>query len=221
MQKEKTALLLISGGFDSPVAGKMAIEKGYKIKAVHFSQVPFTDNTPELKSLALAHKLGLKEIMVVDVGEELKTIADNTYREYYFVLMKRFFMKVSESIAQQENLDFLITGDSIGQVSSQTMSNLDNINNSIKMEIIRPLIFTHKQEIINFCIKEGYYEIAKGPEMCDALSTSRPKTHTKLFKVTDEEEKCKMDELVKSALQKIRKEKTIETKTIEGQICKK
>jgi thiamine biosynthesis protein ThiI len=215
----KNALLLISGGFDSPVAGKLAIEKGYKLKAIHFSQEPFADSTPEKKSLALSNKLGIKEVIVVDAGEMLKNIADNTYREYYFVLMKRFFMKVSEKIAQKENCEFLVTGESIGQVSSQTMSNLDNINNSVSIEILRPLLFTHKQVIIDFCIREGYYEISKGPEMCDALASGHPKTQTKLNKILEEEDKCNMKQLVEDALKKIRIEKTDNIKVIDGKVC--
>ena len=88
-KKTPGTLLLISGGFDSSVAGKLMQENGVEIKAIHFSQEPFTDNSGELKALALAKKLGLKEITVIDAGEELKEIAEKAYSEYYFVLMKK------------------------------------------------------------------------------------------------------------------------------------
>jgi len=206
--KNKKALLLLSGGIDSPVAGKRLQEKGYELEAVHFSQEPFTDNTPELKSLLLSRKLGLKEVMIVDAGEEFKEIADNTYREYYFVLIKRFMMQAAEKIAEKKGIDFLATGESLGQVSSQTMSNLNTINQAAKIEILRPLLFMSKQEIIDISVKENFFDISKGPEMCDALASGKPKTKSKLFEVKKQEERVKIEELVENALKKIRVEDT-------------
>ena len=205
MTKEK-ALLLLSGGIDSPVAGIIAGKK-YTLNAIHFSQIPFTDDTPKKKSIASAKKLGLNELIVVEAGEELKDIADKTFREYYFVLMKRFFVKVSERVAKKNKIKFLVTGESLGQVSSQTMSNLNTINLATKGEILRPLLFLDKQEIIDMSIKDGFYEISTGKEMCDALASGKPKTITKVEKVLEEEKKCKMDELVERALKKITIEK--------------
>jgi len=202
MVKEK-ALLLISGGIDSPVAGFIAKEK-FVLEAIHFSQEPFTDSSPEEKSLAAAKKLGLKELIVIDAGEELQFIADNTYREYYFVLMKIFFMKVSEAIAKEKKINYLVTGESLGQVSSQTMSNLETINSSVEIEILRPLMFLEKQEIIDISKKEGFFEASCGKEMCDALASGKPKTKTKIEKVLKELEKCKMEERLKEAIKKIR-----------------
>ena len=203
-----SALLLISGGIDSPVAGKMLLDKGYELEAVHFSQEPFTDDTPEKKSLLLARKLGLKEVLVVDAGECFKEIADETYREYYFVLIKRFMMRAAEKIARERRIKFLATGESLGQVSSQTMSNLNTINCSTEIEILHPLIFMNKQEIIDISIKEGFFETSKGPEMCDALASGRPRTKSTVAEVKREEEKCKMEELVEKASGKIRVEST-------------
>ncbi|MBT4870055.1 MAG: hypothetical protein HON47_00580 [Candidatus Diapherotrites archaeon] len=201
--KEK-ALLLLSGGIDSPVAGVITQEKGFDLTAIHFSQVPFTDDTPEKKSLASAKKLGIRELIVIDVGEELKEIADKTFREYYFVLMKRFFVKLSERIAHKNKIKFLVTGESLGQVSSQTMSNLNTINLATKGEILRPLLFLDKQTIIDLSKEKGYYEISTGKEMCDALASGKPKTITKIEKVLEEEKKCEMSNLINSALKKIR-----------------
>ncbi len=207
---KQKALLLLSGGIDSPVAGLFAKQKGFDLEAIHFSQEPFTDNTPEKKSLASAKKLGLKEMIVVNIGQELKTITDVTYREYYFILMKRLMIKISEKIAEKKGISFLITGESMGQVSSQTLSNLNNINNSVKIEILRPLIFMNKQEIVDESIKQGFFEISKGREMCDVLASGKPKTISKINKVLVEEKKCKMDLLVKSSLKNVRIEKIVD-----------
>jgi len=206
MEKEKT-LLLLSGGIDSPVAGLVAQKNGFELSAIHFSQFPFTDDSPEKKSLASAKKIGIKELIVVDAGEELKEIADKTYREYYFVLMKRFFIKVSEQVANKNKISFLVTGESLGQVSSQTMSNLNTINQATKGEVLRPLLFLDKQEIIDISRENDLYEISTGKEMCDALATGKPKTITKIEKVLEEERKCDMNALVKRALKKMRVEK--------------
>jgi len=206
--QNKKALLLVSGGIDSPVAGKLAQDKGYLIEAIHFSQEPFTDNTPELKSLLLCKKLGLKEMIVVNAGLELKEIAEKTYREYYFVLLKRFILKVSEKVAREKGIDYLITGESLGQVSSQTLSNLNTINQSTEIEILRPVIFMKKQEIIDLSNKMGFFETSKGKEMCDALASASPRTKSSEEIILKEEEKCNMNELVKSAVKKTRIEKT-------------
>jgi thiamine biosynthesis protein ThiI len=203
MKTKPKALLLISGGIDSPVAGKLLQEK-YDLEAIHFSQKPFTDNTPEKKSLLLCKQLGLKKMIVVEAGEMLK----ETYREYYFVLMKRFMLKVSEKIAEKHKYKFLITGESLGQVSSQTLSNLNTINQATKIEILRPLLFMNKQEIIDKSIEEEFFEISKGKEMCDALATGNPKTKTQLEELLNQEERCKMNELVEKALKKTREENT-------------
>jgi len=200
---KENALLLLSGGIDSPVAGKVALDK-FNIVGVHFSQVPFTDDTPEKKSLACAKVLGLDEMIVVDAGQEFKKIAENSKREYYFVLIKRFMMKVSEKLAEQRSCKFLITGESLGQVSSQTLSNLNSINQGTTIEILRPLLFLEKQEIIDLSIKENLFEISTGPEVCDALAVGKPKTKTKIEDVLREEESCEMQSLVNKAVKNVR-----------------
>ena len=206
--QNKKALLLISGGIDSPVAGKLALEKGYTLSAIHFSQEPFTDATPKLKSIALCKLLGLKEMIVVNSGEEFKEIADKSYREYYFILIKRFMMKVAEKIAKEKNINYLISGESLGQVSSQTLSNLNTINQSTKIEILRPVLFNSKQEIIDLSKKYNYFETAKGAEMCDALASGTPRTQSTIEQLIIEEEKCKMEELIERAIKKITIEDT-------------
>jgi len=199
------ALLLLSGGIDSPVAGFLAKEK-FGLGAVHFSQEPFTDSSPEEKSKKAAKMLGLKELLVVDAGEEFKAIAENSRREYYFVLTKRFMMRVAEKIAEKGGASYLVTGESLGQVSSQTLSNLNSINNSTKMLILRPLLFMEKQDIIDLSRERGFYGISVGPELCDALAAGKPKTKTRLERVGEEEEKCGMAALVESAAGKLRAE---------------
>ncbi len=220
---EKTALLLISGGIDSPVAGRLLKDAGFELQAIHFSQVPYTDDTPEKKSLLLARQLEIKEAIIVDAGEEFKEIAENTHREYYFILIKRFMMKCAEIIAKEKGINFLATGESLGQVSSQTMSNLNTINSATAIEILRPLIFMKKQDIIDISVKEGYFEVSKGPEMCDALASGKPKTRSSIKDTEAEEEKCKMTELIQRAAKKTRIESTSKEIKLENErinVCK-
>jgi tRNA uracil 4-sulfurtransferase len=199
----KKALLLLSGGIDSPVAGSLTREK-FDLQAIHFSQTPFTDSTPEEKAQSACASLGIKKLMVVEAGEELQKIADTTYREYYFILMKIFFMRVSEQIANQKKINYLITGESLGQVSSQTLSNLQTINSQVEIEILRPLLFFQKQEIIDISMRENLFATSCGKEMCDALASGKPKTKTNIYKVLNEIKKCEMDKLIQTALTKIR-----------------
>ena len=117
-------------------------------------------------------------------------------------------MKVSEKIAIEKKINYLITGESLGQVSSQTLSNLNTINQSTKMEIFRPVLFMNKQEIINLSKKYDFFETSKGPEMCDALASGSPRTQSTIEQIEREEEKCKMNELIERALQKISIEDT-------------
>ncbi|HNV01427.1 MAG TPA: hypothetical protein PKK60_03295 [archaeon] len=201
--KKQKALILISGGFDSPVAGKL-LENKFDLTAIHFSQQPFTDNTAEEKSKKICKLLGIKKLIIIDAGETLHEIAKNSYSEFYFLLMKRYFMQVSEKIAEKEKCEYLITGESLGQVSSQTASNLMNINLSTKIEILRPVFFYNKQEIIDKSKEFGFYEISKGPETCDVLAHGKVKTKSKIIEITREEEKCKMEEKIKKSIKKIR-----------------
>lgn len=117
-------------------------------------------------------------------------------------------MKVAESIANEKGIEYLITGESLGQVSSQTLSNLNTINQSTDIEILRPVLFMAKQEIIDLSKKYNYFETSKGPEMCDALASGTPRTQSTIEQIKKEEEKCKMDDLIKIAAKKISIEKT-------------
>lgn len=183
------ALLLISGGFDSAVAGYLMQQRGIEITAVNFSYEPFTDNSPELKSKELSRILGFKKFLVVNISKECEKIAKKCNHKLYFVLSKRLMLKKAEEIAKKENCKFLITGENLGQVSSQTLSNLRSITDAVKMQVLRPLLTYEKNEIINLAIKIGTYETSKGPEVCDVLGPKHPATRCSLEEVKIEEAK--------------------------------
>ncbi len=180
-------LLLLSGGIDSPVAGYL-LRKKMDIIAVHFSQEPFTNKMPEEKCEKLAKQLGIK-LIVKNLGEELENISKKCDHRYYFILMKRLLLREAEKIAKKEKCDYLITGEALAQVSSQTLDSLVAIDCAVKMPVLRPLIGFNKQEIIDVAIEIGTFDISKGPEMCDVLGPKHPTTAPDLKAVLEEEKK--------------------------------
>lgn len=185
-------LLLISGGFDSPVAGYLMQQKGVEIIAVHFSYEPFTDNGPELKSKKVSEILGFKKFIVVNISKECEGIAKNCNHKLYFVLTKRLMLKKAEEIAKKEKYDFLITGENLAQVSSQTLLNLKSITDAVKIQVLRPLLTYDKEEILAIARKIGTYEPSKGPEVCDALGPKHPATRSSLEEIRLEEAKLEV-----------------------------
>ncbi len=182
-------LLLISGGFDSPVSGYLMQQKGVEIIAVHFSYEPFTDNSPEIKSREASKLLGFKKFISVNISKECEEIAKKCNHRLYFVLTKRLMLKKAEEIAKKENCEFLITGENLAQVSSQTLTNLRSITNAVKIKVIRPLLTYDKEEIIKIAREIGTYEISKGPEVCDILGPKYPATSSDLNEILLEEQK--------------------------------
>ena len=198
--KSAKGLLLLSGGFDSPVAGFFAKEKGIQLSAVHFCNYPFTDSSPEEKARRLAEKLDLKELIVINLGPVLKELASSSERKFYFVLMKRLMLRVAEKLAEKKGIDFLITGENLGQVSSQTLSNLASIDSAAKIPVLRPLISFEKQEIIDFSKKIGTHDISVGPEMCDVLGPDKVAVKSSEKKLNELEKEINMKELLKDLL---------------------
>ena len=194
----KKGLLLMSGGIDSPVAGYLMKKKDFQLVAVHFSNKKFAGNEPDAKSKKLAKKIGVKKYYSVDVSDLLKEIAEKCDNKYYFVIMKRIFYMLGEKMAKKYKCDFLITGENLGQVSSQTLSNLFVINKAINMPVIRPLICYDKMEIVKIAEKIGTFEISKGPEMCDVFGAKHPSTQAKEEIILAEEKKVDLNKLVEN-----------------------
>lgn len=195
-----TGLLLLSGGFDSPVAGHLMKRQGLDVSAVHFSYEPVLDDASVRKARALAEHLGLPRLYVVRIGDALKQVVANTRHKLYFVLSKRIMMRLASAIAARDGFDYLVTGESLGQVSSQTLPNLDVIHRAATVPVIRPLIGFDKQEIIDRARAIGTYETSVGPELCDVLGPEHPATRARLAEVLQEEGKLDLDALESAAL---------------------
>jgi thiamine biosynthesis protein ThiI len=201
MATEGPGLLLLSGGFDSPVAGHlMKTVRGMDVLALHFSLEPVTDDASSRKAAELAAHLGFRTLYVVRAGDAFKEIVKRTRHKLYFVLSKRLMMRVASEVATREGCRWLVTGESLGQVSSQTLPNLYAIDRAASVPVVRPLIAFDKQEIIDRAKAIGTYGISVGPELCDILGPEHPATQAKMEDVVAEEANLDIDGLVAQVL---------------------
>ncbi|MCI4371853.1 MAG: hypothetical protein L3J78_04315 [Thermoplasmata archaeon] len=196
----QAGVLLLSGGFDSPVAGHLMSRQGLDLVAAHFSLEPITDDAAAVKARTLCEILGIPSLYVVRVGEAFAEVAHDANRRFYFILTKRLMVRLADSIADHETADVLVTGENLGQVSSQTLASLRAIDAVARHPIVRPLIGFDKQEIVDRAKTIGTYEVSKGPEICDLLGPPRPSTHARLDQILAEETKIDVERLVRSCL---------------------
>ena len=203
----RKAVLLLSGGFDSPGAGHLMAHQGYDVVAVHFSLEPITDEGSTVKSRRLAELLGLPTLYVVRVGEAFAEVAHACHRRFYFVLTKRLMVRLADAIADREAADVLVTGENLGQVSSQTLMNLRAIDAAARHPVLRPLIGMDKQEIMDRAKRIGTYDTSVGPEICDLLGPPRPATAARIEQILEEETKLDIDALMATCLRDVAPEK--------------
>ncbi len=194
-------IALLSGGFDSPVAIHLMKER-LEIIAVHFHQKPLTGEEELDKVKKLAKMLGLKKIYLVPFIEVFKTLAEKCSHKDYFILSKIAMFRAAETIAGKEDAKYLITGENLAQVSSQTLSNLATITKNISREIFRPLLTYNKQEIIDLAQEIGTYETSKGPEICNLLGPKHPATKSNPEKISKELEKVDLKALIAESLKR-------------------
>ncbi len=198
MQK---AVALLSGGIDSPVAIHLMQDK-LDIIAVHFHQLPLTDKKEVEKVKELVKKLGVRKVYLIPFTEMLTTLVKECKHDDYFILQKISMFKTAEMVAEKEGAKFLITGENLAQVSSQTLSNLTTITQNLKLEILRPVMTYDKKEIIKIAEKIGTYEISKGPEICCLLGPKHPSTRSDVEKIRFQLEQLDFEKIVKSCLDK-------------------
>ncbi|MFH0714355.1 MAG: 7-cyano-7-deazaguanine synthase [Candidatus Diapherotrites archaeon] len=197
-------IALLSGGFDSAVAISLARKNKIEVIALHCTNYPFTDSNPETKALALARALGVKKMFIADCGPALEKVAQKCDPKHYFVHLKRLFYALAQKLAEQEGADFILTGENLAQVSSQTLQNLSVIGSSVFIPVLRPLLSWDKQEIINEAKKIGTYEISCGPEQCDVLGSKHPSTQANLELIEREEDAIQFSKLAEEIFQKMR-----------------
>ena len=193
-------LLLMSGGLDSPVAGWLLKQQGMDVSSVHFSLEPFTDDGPERKSRQAAEALGLGPLRVVRAGECFSELTRRCDHRLYFVLSKRFMLRTASAMARADGFDAIATGENLGQVSSQTLDNLACIHAAADVPLLAPLLGYEKREIVALCERLGVFELVTGPEVCDVLGPSNPRTMARAYQVAAAEARIDVDALTQRAL---------------------
>ena len=202
------AMTLLSGGIDSPVASWLVAKRGVDIEAVHFHSYPFTNERSQEKVRELAKILskycGPIKLHMVNTLNIQKAIAENCNEEETTILSRRFMMRIAEKIGQSRYCDAIITGESIGQVASQTMQGLVCTNASVSMPVFRPLIAMDKIDIIKIAEEIGTYEtsIIAEADCCSLFSPKKPVTKPRLEKIEKSEEKLDVEALIDSAIEK-------------------
>ena len=201
------AALLLSGGIDSPVAGWMIAKRGVQICAVHFHSYPYTSDRAKEKVLDLARKLSFSccgiKVFVVPFTEIQMAIHEKCPEEYTTLIMRRYMMRIAERIAREQECEALITGESIGQVASQTMTALGTTDSVTEMPVFRPLIGFDKSEIISIARKIGTLEISELPyeDCCTVFTPRHPATRPKMEKILEGESKLDTEALIGRALE--------------------
>ena len=199
---------LLSGGIDSPVATYLASKRGLEIEAVHFHSFPFTSEKSMQKVEQLAKIVSLYtgsiKIHMVNLLPVQKEIAEKCPEELMTILSRRFMMRIAERIANQTGCGALVTGESIGQVASQTIEGLTATNDVVRtMPVIRPLISFDKEDIIKIARNIETFETSIIPEedCCTVFLPKRPATKPKLEKIYKAEEALDIEKLVSEAIE--------------------
>ena len=202
------AALLLSGGIDSPVAGYQLMKRGVKLCAVHFQSPPYTGELARDKVLQLAKKLayysgGMRVYMVPFTKCQLK-IHEKVPEELGTLITRRFMMRIAEKLAGDFGALALITGESLGQVASQTMEALVCTNAVVKLPVFRPLIGLDKNEIMDIANRIGTYDTSILPyeDCCTVFTPRHPVTRPKLDTMPDVESKLDVDALVADAVER-------------------
>lgn len=205
------AMVLLSGGIDSPVAAYMIAKRGVEIEAVHFFSYPYTSQLAKDKVIELARLVtrycGKMTVNVVSFTEIQEAIRDNCPEEFFTLIMRRFMMEISQRIAQGDGCGALITGENLGQVASQTMEAMAVTGAVVDIPIFMPLVGMDKEEIVTIARKIGTLETSILPyeDCCTVFTPKHPKTKPTLGQVINAEKALDRQALIENALNSIEK----------------
>ena len=207
-QKPFKLISLISGGIDSPVATYLMLSRGADIAALYFDSRPFIDKQTRTKVINLIDRLKQVtkinfKLFIIPHGNNQTLIVKRCDRHLSCILCRRMMLRLAELVGRKERAIALITGDSLGQVASQTLQNIYVESQAVDMPIIRPLIGLDKIEIERIARKIGTYEISIGPGLCCTIVPSKPSTNAALKRILHEEEKLDIDSMVKDSIEKM------------------
>ena len=200
-------LLLLSGGIDSPVAGYMIAKRGIKIECLYFESFPYTSEQAREKVFDLAKKIsaytGSIAVHVVSLTEIQEELVRKCDEDYFTLLLRRFMMRLAKRVANKFECPALITGESLGQVASQTIEAISVTNPVAEMPVFRPCIGMDKEEIITISRHIGTFDISILPyeDCCTVFTPKHPRTRPELAKVLAQEEKIDVDALTERAFE--------------------
>ncbi len=203
------AVTLLSGGIDSPVASYMMAKRGLDLEAVYFHSYPYTGDLAKEKVITLAKRIacytGKISFNVVSLTKIQEEIHNKCNEEFMITIMRRFMMKIAERIATNTYADAIITGESLGQVASQTIESINVTNEVVSMPVFRPLIGFDKLEIIKIAKDIGTFETSILPyeDCCTVFLPAHPVIKPKKEMVYREEEKLDVDALIEEAMSSI------------------
>ena len=200
------ALLLLSGGIDSPVAGAMMAKRGVIISAIHFQSPPYTSERALIKVERLAAKMtehcGQITLFTVPFTEIQEAIRDNCPEELFTLIMRRLMMEIAQRVAEGYGFQALVTGESIGQVASQTMSALVTTDAVCRIPVFRPCICLDKKEIVDISYRIGTFDISIEPyeDCCTVFTPKHPKTQPTLDEVKKAQAMFDFEPLIEKAV---------------------
>ena len=203
---------LISGGFDSPVAAYRMMQRGCRLIFVHFHSAPYLDKTSQEKVRKLVAELTRHQfqsrLYLVPFGEIQRQIVAAVNRPLRVVLYRRMMLRIAEVIARKEKAKALITGESLGQVASQTLENMSVIQQAATLPILRPLVGMDKQEIIDQSRRIGTFDISSVPDQdcCQLFVPKHPATKAQPREVEEAESRYNLSELVRSGVDNAERE---------------
>lgn len=193
-------IVLLSGGIDSPVAAYLMGRQGLELVLVHFDNRPFTSDAEVEKAVGLMKRvdeaLGTSSRkLLVPHGAAQAELAKACRRNLHCVLCRRMMFRVAERLAKKEGAGFIVTGESLGQVASQTLTNMSVEERATSLPILRPLIGFDKVEIENIAKRIHTYEISTLPGLCCTLAPKRPSTSARTVDASSEEENVDVERL--------------------------
>lgn len=200
------AALLLSGGIDSPVAGYMMAKRGLEMMAIHFASPPYTSERALLKVKELCRKMsaytGRVRLVVVPFTEIQQEIGEKCPEEYFTLIMRRFMMEIASRIGEKYGCGALVTGESLGQVASQTMQAIACTDASSMLPVLRPVIGMDKEEIVTIARKIDTFETSILPyeDCCTVFTPRHPKTRPHLQLVVESEGNLDRESLIKAAI---------------------
>ena len=200
------AVSLLSGGIDSPVASYMIAKRGVELEMIHFASPPYTSEQAREKVLQLARELvpwcGRLNVTIVPFAEIQEEIRRNCPEDHFTLIMRRFMMRLADALAKDLNCRALVTGESLGQVASQTMDALAVSGDVTDLPILRPVIGMDKEEIVRIARHIGTFETSILPyeDCCTVFTPRHPKTRPHVEEVREMEQALDVEDLVRRAM---------------------